>query len=147
MSIDRPLVVLACSLVVASASGCVFKSSTSQASSESSSDSSSSSSKSSSGEESKSDGVAYERDVRDATARNAAAAADTRTYEKSISQLAGSHRISDWESDPHTYIGIGRGLAQAGIGEAEFGRLADDLSHGNSRYRDLIRSGYDAAKP
>lgn len=146
MSLDRPLVVLACALVVASASGCVFKSSTSQASSESSSNSSSSSSKSSSGEES-SDGVAYERDVRDATARNAAAAADTRTYEKSISQLAGSHRISDWESDPHTYIGIGRGLAQAGIGEAEFGRLADDLSHGNSRYRDLIRSGYDAAKP
>jgi len=126
------------------AAGC-FKSSTFQASSESSSDSSSSFSKSSSGDD-KSDTQAYERDVRDATARQAAAGVpDVRGVERDVGAVAASHGITDWEQDPHTYVGIGQGLAKAGVEEPELGRFTTALSHTDPRYRDWIRAGYDAA--
>lgn len=148
MRFDLAAAGLACALWLGGTAGCgIFKSSTSQASSESSSDSSTSSSKSSSGDDEKKEG-AYERDVRDATARNAAGGTlEVRSFEKQVSAIAAGHGITDWEGDPYTYRGIGSGLARAGVQGAELDRLASELSHEKPRYREWIRSGYDTARP
>jgi hypothetical protein len=126
------------------APGC-FKSSTLQASFEGSSDSSSSPSKSSGGDEDEKK-LAYERDVGDVTARHAAGGVDDpRALEKDVSAVAASYGVTDWEQDAHTYVGIGRGLAAAGVREPELTQFADALSHSDARYRDWIRSGYEGA--
>ena len=136
--------VLLSALCLCGATGC-FKSSTLQASSESSSDSSSSFSKSSS-PDSKSDTLAYERDVRDTTARHAAAGIpDVRALEREVAAVAATYGVTDWEQDAHTYVGIGRGLAKAGVSEPELDRFTTALSHADSRYREWIRTGYVAA--
>ena len=48
-------------------------------------------------------------------------------------------------SDAHTWLGIGRGLKQAGVSEPELGNLATTLSGTDSRWRAWIRTGYERA--
>ena len=153
--IHPALAVLASALVAGAVTGCgVFKSSTSQASSESSSNSSGTSSKSSTSSSNSSGGEgapesdtqAYERDIRDATARSAASGTpNVPSLEKSVGTIAESYGITDWEQDRHTYVGIGRGLAKAGVGEPALAQVTAELAHTDPRCREWIRSGYDAA--
>jgi hypothetical protein len=112
-----------------------FKSSTLQASSESSSDLISSSSPS---DESK---LAYRRDVRDVTARHASSG-ETEALEKDLGTIAERHGITDWERDPQTYLGIGQGLARAGLSGRRLERATTELSHADRQRADWIRAGY-----
>src|SRR5262245_16337607 len=98
--------------------GCgVFKSSTSQASSESSSDSSRASSASpSSSSHADASAAAYSRDVAAHTERAVRAGADARRLREQLGGVAEVHGVTDWEADPATWEGIGRGLAEAQIG-------------------------------
>ena len=126
--------------------GC-FKSSTFQASSESSSDSSKSFSKSSSSSSpSDEEESAYAHDVRNVTARYARADGGARTIRRQISAVAERHGITDWEHDDATFLGIGRGLAAAGVNEAELAEIGLELSDADPERMASIRTGYDSSR-
>ena len=132
-------------VAVVATTGCgVFKSSTSQASSESSSDSSKgssdSSSSSSGSDESK---LAYQRDVRDVTARYASAPqGGVDGLERDLGGIAARHGIVDWEQDRETYVGIGQGLARAGLAGRRLQTLTASLAHDDVEHARWIYAGY-----
>lgn len=122
--------------------GC-FKSSTTQASFEGSSKSSAAPFKSSSDSSGSSDKrqAAYHRDVRDYTARFAAAPGDVRVFQRDLSAIAESHGVTDWEHDDVTYFAIGQGLARAGLEGDRFRRLAKELA--SKRDLAMVKAGYE----
>ena len=143
--VTRVALVTACVLSLHLCTGC-FKSSTSQASSESSSDSSKSSSKSSSS--SSPDGeseTAYLRDVRDYTARFAAATGPGTAFQRDLGQIAARHGITNWEADRGTFIAIGFGLAKAGLDEGTARAFATEVASSDLRQTAWVTAGHAQA--
>ena len=126
--------------------GC-FKSSTTQASSESSSKSSSSpfksSSKSSGDEDEATEETAYQRDIRDSTARFALSQEDLPSFQRDLSAIAESYGVTDWERLDDTYVAIGRGLAVAEAPDERTRELVVAISDEDFRKLDLVRAGYE----
>ncbi|MEE9609068.1 MAG: putative lipoprotein [Myxococcota bacterium] len=140
------------SLALAS-TGCISKSSTSQASSESSSDSSrsssrgsSQSSKSSASSSRSSTDAAYVGDVRDATEEHVLGGRDPQVFKSELAKLAEDNGITDWQSDKHTYEGIGRGLKRSRVRGDRFEELKEDLGEHDTQYMSWIQAGYKAER-
>ncbi len=129
----------ACSSMESSAS-----SESSSASSESSSDiASSPSSLSSSGSSKK-----YQTDVADYTyayLKSASGTNDYASFKKGLAGIANKRGVSDWESDPHTYKGIGKGLKKAGIEGVAFDTFKENFANGNAVNMESIQEGYDSS--
>jgi hypothetical protein len=122
------------------ASGCIFKSSTLQASSESSSGSSASSSRSSSGPS------AYTKDVASFTREWVLGGGDVTAFRRGVAQIAERRGVTDWEQDRNTFDGIGRGLKKSGVTGARMATLKGELSGPNSESAAWIQKGYDSEK-
>ncbi len=125
-----------------------FNSSTTQGSSESLSDSSSSLFDSSSSISDSSSGddeaeAAYRRDVSDYVAA-AADSGDVPAFQRRLGSIAEGHGVTDWERLDGTYLAIGRGLAEAGVGHRRYEQLAVALSSRDRGRLALIRAGYES---
>jgi hypothetical protein len=143
-----PAAMFVAGLVALLGTGCL-SSSTLQGSSESSSDSSGSGSRSSASSSRSSSGgdderAAYHRDVRDYAATLAASQPEAARVERDLGAIAHEHGVLDWERDDETYRDIGSGLADAGVGSERLDALADSISGGSERRRQLIEEGFAA---
>lgn len=136
MLIPALLVLVGCSFSTSSQSA-----SDSSASSESSSRSSVSSSRSStSGEQRQS---RYREDVRSYTAAYVRSGAPFDAFQKELSELARSHGLTNWEDDETTYVGIGAGLGDAAVGQAELEAYKAGFSRSDPLKMRAIQRGYD----
>ena len=136
MLIPALLVLVGCSLSTSSQSA-----SDSSASSESSSRSSASSSRSSTSGEGRQS--RYREDVRTYTAAYVRSGARFEAFEKELGELARSHGLTNWEADEATYIGIGAGLADAAVGQAQLETYKAGFSHSDPFKMRAIQRGYD----
>jgi hypothetical protein len=123
------------------ATGCIFKSSTLQASSESSSGSSASSSSSS---RSSSGPSAYTRDVKTYTTEWVLSGGDVEAFRRGLGEIAKRRGITDWENDQQTYDGIGRGLKKSGVSGTRLNQLKAQLAGPNPQAGSWIQQGYDS---
>ncbi|CAD6881137.1 hypothetical protein [Methylomonas albis] len=130
-------------LGIALISGCSFSTS-----SESSSDSSTGIFKSasspftSSSDSSRNKHDKYETDVADYTATFVVSSSGSLdSFRGRISELAESHEITNWESDRDTYVGIGRGLAKAGLGKPQISAFTESLSNNEPWKKQAIEEG------
>ena len=117
-------------------------------SSESFSDSSKSSSKSSEGDSKTVDNNVYENEVKDFTAtylRTNPNLTDRDSFMKGISDVASQHGIVDWEANPKTYRGIGKGLKKAKISDAQYELYKKKFSDGDHGKMDDIQEGYEGS--
>ena len=121
--------------------GCSISTSFSD-SSESSSDSSKSSSESSSPESKE---ASYRDDVRDYTAAYVKSGGQIADFDRRLGELAQKRGITNWEDNPATYDGIGRGLAKAGVKGVELDTYVANLSRGDATKAAAIRKGYASA--
>jgi hypothetical protein len=119
--------------------GC-SKSSTSEASSGSSSDSSASSSGSSSGP------GRYVREVRDYTYTYVLSGGSIEDFARGLGPIAANRGVADWENDPQTYEGIGRGLKRTGVSGSRLDLLKVQLSESNPNREAWIQKAYDKQK-
>ena len=133
-----------CCLLTLNACSISASSESSSASFESSSDiASSPSSLSSSGSSKK-----YQTDVADYTyayLKSASGTNDYASFKKGLAGIANKRGVSDWESDPHTYKGIGKGLKKAGIEGVAFDTFKGNFANGNATNMELIQEGYDSS--
>ena len=111
-------------------------------SSESFSDSSRSSSESSSPQSKE---ASYRDDVRDYTAAYVKSGGQIADFDRRLGELAQKRGITNWEDNPATYEGIGRGLAKAGVKGVELDTYVLNLSHGDATKAAAIRKGYASA--
>lgn len=146
---DTRLVCLAAALAV---SGCSISASSkslsdssgsSAKSSGASADSSAGSSKSSSGDE---EGGEYRDQVRDFTASYVTSGGQLSAFQRTLGELAKRHGITDWEGDRTTFVGIGEGLAAAGVEGAALGAFEASLAGSDSIRRQAIEEGYATAR-
>ena len=123
--------------------GCSFS-----ASSKSSSDSSASSSESSSSiSASSSPSVRedqYRKDVRDYTASYVKSGGRIEDFKKRLGELAKERDITNWEENPATYEGVGRGLGKAKASQPEVQAYTINLAGSDAKKAESIRKGYEA---
>ncbi len=86
---------------------------------------------------------AYQGDVRDYTEAYVRSASDIEGFRKGLASLAEKHGISNWEADESTYIGIGAGLAKAGVKEMQLEVYKTNLSGKDPVKAAAIQKGYD----
>lgn len=100
-----------------SAAGCSFSASSASISESitGSSKSVSDSISSSSPDGSSSSEQAYREDVRDYTATAARSGNDPVAFRSGLARVAEAHGVTDWAADAATFVGIGEGLARAGV--------------------------------
>lgn len=132
--VARVLVILA----LLPAAGCSFSTSSNSASD--SSDSSESSSRSSTSKERHS---RYREDIRAYTAAYVKSGGPFDAFEKKLGDLARRHGVTNWEDDQPTYVGIGEGLGDAGVGEIQLVTYKTRLSRSDPLKMDAIQRGYD----
>lgn len=113
-----------------------------------SADSSNAASQSVSGSSSPRDETAqtgYRDDVRVASRTFAAAGGDTAAFVRQIGLIAERHGITDWEADRATWVALGEGFRQAGLGREEVDGLLLQLGYLQSPERGYVQEGYQAA--
>ena len=88
---------------------------------------------------------AYREDVRDYTATAARSGRTVADFESGLAAVAERHGVTNWEADGATYVGIGEGLARAGVDRSGVDRWSTELSRDESTSQPigkLIREGY-----
>lgn len=103
-------------------------------------DSSESSSRSSTSKERHS---RYREDVRTYTAAYVRSGGQFDAFEKELGELARRYGLTNWEDDQTTYIGIGEGLGDAAVGEAELDTYKTSFSRSDPLKMQAIQRGYD----
>lgn len=137
MRLTFPTVTLLVSALALAPLGCSFSKS-SESISKSVSSPFASSSKSS-----RSRGQKYEEDVRDYTAgyvKGGGATADG--LRTGLANVAREHGVTNWEADENTFEGVGKGLAKAGLSQAEYQGYRDSVAAGNAGNAAAIDRGY-----
>lgn len=93
-------------------------------------------------------GTSYEEDVQDYTyayVKSApSAAADYNAFQKGLSGIAADNGIADWEADPHTYRGIGKGLKKAKIRGVSYETYKQNLTGSNPSKMNALQKGYES---
>ncbi len=130
----RFLVILALLL----SAGCAL--STSSRSVSDSSDSSESSSRSSTSKERQG---RYREDVRTYTAVYLKSGGHVDAFEKQLGELARRYGVTDWESDEATYVGMGEGFSDAGVGPTELETYKIQFARLDPLKIQAIQTGYD----
>lgn len=87
---------------------------------------------------------AYREDVRDYTATAARSGRDAANFQSGLARVAASHGVTDWEADASTFVGIGEGLARAGVDPADVAEWSRGIGATGGESADLIERGYAA---
>ena len=140
------LVVVA--MVGLASSGCSFSASSASISDSiaGSSESISDSLSSSSPQDSSPSEQAYREDVRDYTATAARSGRTGADFQTGLAAVAERHGVTNWEADGATFVGIGEGLARAGVDRTAMERWSTELSAEEKTSQPigrLIEQGYD----
>jgi hypothetical protein len=139
-------------LMLAVGTGCSFSKS-SESISDSISSPSKSSSESSSGDddeaapETPQDAASYGEDVTQLAATYAKSGGDIGAFRTAVSKLATKRGITNWEVDATTCTAIGKGVAKAGMQEAEFVEFSKDLFGDDLTKHASLRQGYQSNAP
>lgn len=85
----------------------------------------------------------YREEVRSYTAAYLRSGVQFDAFEKELGDLARSHGLTHWEEDETTYVGIGEGLGDAAVGEAQFEIYKTRFSRSDPFKMQAIQRGYD----
>jgi hypothetical protein len=87
--------------------------------------------------------VRYREEVRSYTAAYVRSGVPFDAFEKELGDLARSHGLTHWEEDETTYVGIGEGLGDASVGEAQLEMYKTSFSRSDPFKMQAIQRGYD----
>ena len=90
--------------------------------------------------------TAYRRDVRAYAAHFAVAGGSQQDFLRGIGQVAASHGVTYWESEPATLLGIGEGLRDAGIDQREMAALRAQAVDADPAVVALVLEGWSGAR-
>ncbi|MDD5114547.1 MAG: putative lipoprotein [Methylobacter sp.] len=89
----------------------------------------------------------YESDVEDYTyayLKSTSGTTDYADFQNGLSDIAKKRGISDWESDDHTYKGIGKALKKAGIEGVGYDTYKKNFANSDTTKMEQIQHGYDS---
>lgn len=85
----------------------------------------------------------YREDVRSYTAAYVRSGGRFDAFQKELGALARRHGLTNWEDDQTTYVGIGEGLGDTAVGEAQFEMYKASFSRSDPLKMQAIERGYD----
>ena len=87
--------------------------------------------------------ASYREDVRTYTAAYVRSSGPFDVFEKQLGELARQYGVTNWEDDEATYVGIGEGLGEASVGQAQLATYTTHLSRSDPLKMQAIQRGYD----
>jgi hypothetical protein len=142
---SRAFALAGVALLAASSFACSFSHS-SKSISDSIASSSKSVSNSVSSSSPESDESKYQKDVESYTQAFVTSGGSDTAFMGGVSDLASKRGITDWESDEHTWIGIGRGLGRTKIDDVQLGVYQKNWTGGDPAKIKLIQQGFDEVR-
>ncbi len=70
--------------------------------------------------------------------------ADYNTFLKGISDIAAKEGVTNWDQDPLTYLGIGKGLKKADVEGVAYETYKKNFAKGDSKKMEEIQDGYES---
>lgn len=89
---------------------------------------------------------AYRQEVRDYTAAYVQSGGQDDSFERTLADLGRKHGISDWQSNSNTWVGVGQGLARAGVTGEAYDTYKANLAGGHLARMQGIERGYGSAR-
>jgi hypothetical protein len=85
----------------------------------------------------------YQGDVRDYTIAYVRSGGDFSKFMQGLGGLAQKHGVTNWEADPNTFVGIGRGLKRAGVTPMQLEVYKTNLALGDPQKAASMQKGFD----
>lgn len=88
----------------------------------------------------------YQNDIADFTrayVKSATVDADLVTFQNGLADIAARKGVVNWELDPETYIGIGRGLKKARLSKIAYETYKKNFADGDYHKMQDIQKGFD----
>ncbi len=89
----------------------------------------------------------YQNEVADYTmayVKSSQPGADYNTFLKGISDIAAKEGVTNWDQDPLTYLGIGKGLKKADVEGVAYETYKKNFAKGDSKKMEEIQDGYES---
>ena len=99
-------------------------------------------SSSASSRSSESSAAKFRNQVIDYTASFAAGQGDFDVFMQGIASLAAQYGVTNWQSDPKTYVAIGQGLKKAKASSGQVEAFVVNVAKGDATKAAAIRQGY-----
>ena len=71
---------------------------------------------------------------------------DYNSFLKGLSDIAAKEGVTNWEQDPLTYQGIGKGLKKAKVEGSAYETYKNNFAEGDSKKMEDIQAGYESEK-
>lgn len=97
---------------------------------------------SSSSESSSRERASYRNEVRDYTSAYVKSGGQFDNFTRGLDSIAAKHKVTNWEADQDTYVGIGAGLKAAGLNRTDFAVWQSNLSNGDATKAASMAKGY-----
>jgi hypothetical protein len=91
----------------------------------------------------------YQNEVADYTTayvKSSQPGADYTSFLKGLSDIAAKEGVTNWDQDPLTYMGIGKGLKKANVEGVAYETYKKNFAGGDSNKMEEIQNGYDSAE-
>ena len=72
--------------------------------------------------------------------------ADYTSFLKGLSEIAAKEGVTNWDQDPLTYMGIGKGLKKANVEGIAYETYKKNFAGGDSKKMEEIQDGYESEK-
>ncbi|MEE9346405.1 MAG: putative lipoprotein [Methylococcales bacterium] len=142
--IDRLLRVGVVLTLAVGQTACSFSESSKSFSTSSGSISDSVSSIASSPSDSSKESTRYQNEVMDYTVAYVKSSnVDMVSFQKGLAGIAARQGVINWEQDPETYVGIGRGLKKVQLSEIAYETYKKNFADGDYEKMQDIQKGYD----
>lgn len=100
-------------------------------------------SSSASSRSSESNQTKFHNSVVDYTASFAAGQGDFDVFQQGLSDLAAKYGQTNWQSDPETYVSVGKGLRKAKVNQGTLQAFIVNVAKGDSTKAAAIQKGYN----
>jgi hypothetical protein len=71
---------------------------------------------------------------------------DYNAFHKGLSDIAAKEGVTNWDQDPLTYMGIGKGLKKANVEGVAYEAYKKNFAGGDSQKMEQIQNGYESAE-
>lgn len=84
----------------------------------------------------------YRNEVRDYTSAYVKSGGQFDNFTRGLDSIAARHKVTNWEADQDTFVGIGAGLKAAGVTKEQFAVWQTNLTNGDATKAAAMQKGF-----
>ena len=88
--------------------------------------------------------TAYQQEIREQVLAFAESGGNVEGFQRELGDVAKRHGVLNWEVDPVSFQALGQGLREAGFSGTSLELMAEQLTGGDDKRKQVLLSSYDA---